>query len=137
MSIDIAYILYGYKFSDKKRADVNAFIKYVSLSEEKTYFEGCKVILEELVATHGKPEKIRTDDEFSDEKRFINQQIVNAYMIFKNTDKCEQGTNIGKPKHSWYDKFRRIEGIYEKLRPESKFHDQNGNYYFVVKKKIQ
>jgi len=137
MSNTHAYVLYKYVFNDRKRADVDVVIMYVSADETKCYLEGCKTIIRDLISMHGKPVQIKSDDELDDEKRFINQQIVNACAIFKNDDRYPDGPNKGKLKLTWPDRYRRIETFHEKLRPDTKFQNMTGIYYGISKKQMQ
>ena len=128
------YVLYGVNFIDEKRANVEPFIVEVSKDSQLIYQKACKIMLEELIKKHGKPQKIEKDDDLDDEKVFINQQIVRAYEVYKNNEKIPDGPNKGRIKLSWVDRYRRIDSIYEKLRPETKHHTMTGNYYYVTEK---
>ena len=130
------WILHGINFIDSARANADCFIIAVSSDESTIYRKACSIILKELVDKFGKPKKYEKDDDLADDKIFNNQQVVLAYEFYDNDEKIESGTNKGSPKFSWYDKFRRIENIYEKMRSSPLFNDMCGNYYYVDKQKV-
>lgn len=131
------YILHGIIFSDQPKASADPFIICVSLQDNTVYKTACEKMLSELRTIHGEPKPIEKDDDLDDPKVFTNQQVVAAFQVYKNIDKVENGPDQGKLKHSWLDRFRRIENIYEKLRSEPKHQSMCGSYYYITKQKLQ
>lgn len=136
MSQKNVYVLHGITFMDEKRANVEPFVMAVSHQESVICKLACKTMLEELVAKFGKPQKVERDDDLDDERVFINQQIVQAYEHYQNTDRVDDGPNKGKLKLSWQDRYRRIDAVYEKLRPDAKYHTMTGKYYYITRQPL-
>lgn len=132
MSQKKIYILHGLTFIDQKRADVEPFIVAISVHDSLIYKTACQTMLQDLKLQYGSPKRIENDDDLDDPDVFINQQLVTGYDIYKNTDKIKDGPNKGKIRLSWGDRYRRIDAIYEKLRPEPKNHEMAGKYYYIT-----
>lgn len=131
------FILHGLTFIDEKRASVEPFVVSASVQESVIYQTACKTLLGDLVSKFGKPQRIEKDDELDDPSVFINQQIVSAYDIYKNTERIKDGPNKGKLKLSWESRYRRIDAVYEKLRPDPKHHTMAGKYYYITKQPLK
>lgn len=104
------------------------------LQESVAYQSACKVLLQDLRGRFGDPKQPTNDDELSDPAVFNNKQMTAAFDCYKNTDKYTDGPNAGKLKHSWSDRYRRIDAIYEKLRSDKPGDAQT--YYYMTKQKI-
>ena len=123
------WILHGIKVINK--TEFSPFILYVTSNEIKIYQLTCKKMLQDLINIFGKPKEIETNDELENDNVFINQQVVNAYKFYKNTERMVDGPLKGKLKLSWMDRYRRIDNIYEKLRS---IDDKKLDTYYYIKK---
>lgn len=130
------YILHGVKFNDQPKASAEPFIIFSALQDSVVYKTACEKILSELREKFGEPKPIEKDDDLDDPAVFTNQQVVAAFQIYRNVDRIEKGPDQGKLKHSWLDRYRRIDNLYEKLRPDPIHQTMIGNYYYVTKQKL-
>ena len=131
------YILHGLTFIDEKRGSVEPFVVSTSVQDSLIYQKACKVMLQDLISRYGKPKRIEKDDDLDDQKIFINQQVVSAFDIYKNTERIKDGPNKGKLKLSWEDRYRRVDAVYEKLRPDPKNQNMCGKYYYITKQPLE
>jgi len=133
---NVIYILHGLTFIDEKRAGAEPFIVSASVQDSLIYQKACKVMLQDLVSSHGKPQRIEKDDDLDDQKIFINQQVVNAFDVYRNTERIKDGPNKGKLKLSWEDRYRRVDAVYEKLRTDPEHQTMAGKYYYITKQSM-
>lgn len=123
-------------FVDDQRGSASCSIAMETLQEMVAYQDACKRMLSDLKEKHGEPVRIEKDDDLDDPKVMLNQQLVAAYDCYNDTERHLTGPNAGKMKLSWPERFRRIDAIYEKMRPDPKFQEMSGRYYYVNKTKL-
>ena len=119
-------------------AAAEPFILCVTPNESIAYQQGCKKMMEELMREHGSPTKMKTDDDLDDDKMFVGQKIIAAQEVYSNTERFPADhAQAGKLKNNWMSRYRRIENIYDKLRPDNNGGPVVGTYYYVTKQKLE
>lgn len=129
----VVYVLHTVTFFDEVRGHSEPVIIDTSPQESLMYQEACKRMLLDMKARFGEPRKLARDDDLDDPKVQLNQKVVSAFDCYRNEERITDGANKGKLKLPWSDRFRRIESIYDVLRPQAVHQNQTGTYYYVTK----